>query len=120
MPSRDTKPKIRNKSGRIMMATKAYLPALLITAGLWMGSPIGAAAQEDPAKFFAGKSIDFIIGSAPGGGYGTYAMLLTRHIGKHLPGQPKVVGRNMPGAGSLIAANLLYNKSPRDGTAFGA
>jgi tripartite-type tricarboxylate transporter receptor subunit TctC len=97
--------------GVIAWSSAATLSVLMATA---------VAAQEDPSKFFAGKSIDFIIGSAPGGGYGTYAMLLTRHIGKHLPGQPKVVGRNLPAAGSLVAANLLYNKSPKDGTAFGA
>jgi tripartite-type tricarboxylate transporter receptor subunit TctC len=101
------------------MLVNARLRASLIAIGLSVGATC-AAAQEDPAKFFAGKSVDFIIGSAPGGGYHTYAMLLTRHIGKHLPGQPKVVGRNLPGASSLVAANLLYNKSPKDGTAFGA
>jgi tripartite-type tricarboxylate transporter receptor subunit TctC len=102
------------------MRVKAIMQGVLLAAGLSACLAASAAAQEDPAKFFAGKSIDFIIGSAPGGGYGTYAMLLTRHIGKHLPGQPKVVGRNLPAAGSLVAANLLYNKSPKDGTTFGA
>jgi tripartite-type tricarboxylate transporter receptor subunit TctC len=101
------------------MSIKATMQGILLAAGLSVCA-VGAAAQEDAAKFFAGKSIDFIIGSAPGGGYGTYAMLLTRHLGKHLPGQPKVVGRNLPAAGSLVAANLLYNKSPKDGTTFGA
>jgi tripartite-type tricarboxylate transporter receptor subunit TctC len=102
------------------MSAKATMQGVLLAVNLSVCLVAGAAAQEDPAKFFAGKSIDFIIGSAPGGGYGTYAMLLTRHIGKHLPGQPKVVGRNLPAAGSLVAANLLYNKSPKDGTTFGA
>ena len=77
-------------------------------------------AKGDTEKFFAGKSVDFLIGSAPGGGYGIYAALLSRHIGKHLPGQPSVVARNNPGAGSLVAANLLYNKMPKDGSVFGA
>jgi tripartite-type tricarboxylate transporter receptor subunit TctC len=103
------------------MRLSVRLSASFISVGLAAGVlATDAAAQEDPAKFFAGKSVDFIIGSAPGGGYGTYAMLLTRHLGKHLPGQPKVVGRNLDGAASLIAANLLYNRSPKDGTTFGA
>src|SRR4051794_8743356 len=79
-----------------------------------------AIAQTDVAKFYAGKQVDFIIGSAAGGGYGVYAAVLARHIGRHIPGQPTVVGRNLEGAGSLVAANLLYNKSAKDGTAFGA
>ncbi|MDO9441563.1 MAG: tripartite tricarboxylate transporter substrate-binding protein [Beijerinckiaceae bacterium] len=78
------------------------------------------AAPQDLEKFFAGKNIDFLIGSAPGGGYGIYASVLARHIGKHLPGKPNIVARNLPGAGSLIAANLLYNKLNKDGTVFGA
>jgi tripartite-type tricarboxylate transporter receptor subunit TctC len=96
------------------------LAAFLVAGGFAAAFSTAATAQEDPTRFFAGKTVDFIIGSAPGGGYGTYAMVLNRHFGKHLPGSPKVVGRNLPGAGSLVAANLLYNKSPRDGTAFGA
>jgi tripartite-type tricarboxylate transporter receptor subunit TctC len=93
--------------------------ALLTAAGLALIAK-AAVAQEDPAKFFAGKTIDFIIGSAPAGGYHTYAMLLSRHIGKHLPGSPKIIARTMPGAASLVAANLTYNKAPKDGTEFAA
>jgi tripartite-type tricarboxylate transporter receptor subunit TctC len=104
------------------MKIKTYLSALVIAGGAAAGCALAtnAAAQEDPAKFFAGKTIDFIIGSSPGGGYATYAMALSHHLGKHLPGNPSVVGRNLPGAGSLVAANLLYNKAPKDGLTFGA
>ena len=102
------------------MSNNARLSALLVGVGLVVGTATSAVAQDDLAKAFAGKPIDFIIGSAPGGGYHTYAMLITRHIGKHLPGNPRVVGRNLPGAGSIVAANLLYNKSPKDGSTFGA
>ncbi len=81
----------------------------------------GAQAQQaDAEKFFTGRSVDFLIGSAPGGGYGIYGAVLGRHIGKHLPGKPNVVSRNLDGAGSITAANLLYNKSPKDGSTFGA
>ena len=80
----------------------------------------GAFAQSETEKFFAGKNIDFLIGSAPGGGYGIYGAVLGRHIGKHLPGKPNIVARNLDGAGSITAANLLYNKMPKDGSTFGA
>ena len=78
------------------------------------------AQQNETEKFFAGKNIDFLVGSAPGGGYGIYGAVLGRHIGKHLPGKPNVVTRNLDGAGSITAANLLYNKMPKDGSTFGA
>lgn len=104
------------------MAATSRISAVLIAGGYLAaaGMATEAAAQSDLAKFYAGRTIDFIVGSAPGGGYGTYAMVLSHHIGKHLPGQPTVVARNLEGAGSLIAANLLFNKAPRDGTTFGA
>ena len=64
----------------------------------------GAQAQQaDAEKFFTGRSVDFLIGSAPGGGYGIYGAVLGRHIGKHLPGKPNVVSRNLDGAGSITA-----------------
>src|SRR6185369_7252468 len=59
------------------------------------------------------------IGYSPGGGYDVYARILARHIGRHLSGNPNVVPKNMPGAGSLTLANWLYNVGPKDGTAFG-
>ncbi|HWG04208.1 MAG TPA: hypothetical protein VG271_04255 [Beijerinckiaceae bacterium] len=73
-----------------------------------------------PEAFYAGKKIDFIIGSAAGGGYGIYAELLARFLGRHISGNPQVVPRLMEGAGSLTAANQLYTRSPNDGTAIGA
>jgi tripartite-type tricarboxylate transporter receptor subunit TctC len=55
---------------------------------------------------------------APGGGYDTYARLVARHIRKHLPGQPTVIVKNMPGAGGIILAGHLYSTAPKDGTEF--
>jgi tripartite-type tricarboxylate transporter receptor subunit TctC len=74
---------------------------------------------QDVADFYAGKQVSLYIGYSPGGGYDTYARVLARHIGKHIPGNPTVVPQNMPGAGSLTLANFLYNIAPKDGTAFG-
>src|SRR4051812_12298226 len=67
---------------------------------------------------FAGKSIQLVIGVSPGGGYDLWGRTLAKHFGKHLSGKPAIVPQNMPGAGSLVAANYLYNVAPRDGTAF--
>jgi tripartite-type tricarboxylate transporter receptor subunit TctC len=74
------------------------------------------AKAESAADAFAGKRIQMVIGWDVGGGYDIYARLLARHLGKHLPGNPTIVPQNMPGAGSRLAANWLYNVAPKDGT----
>jgi tripartite-type tricarboxylate transporter receptor subunit TctC len=73
----------------------------------------GAYAQTD---FYAGKQISLLIGTTAGGGYDAYGRLVARPIGRHLPGNPAVVAKNMPGAGGLASANYLYNRAPKDGT----
>jgi tripartite-type tricarboxylate transporter receptor subunit TctC len=78
---------------------------------------VGSGRADD--DFYKGKNINFIIGTAPGGGYDAYSRLIARHIGKHLPGQPSVVPQNMPGAAGIRAANYLYNVAPKDGTVIG-
>jgi tripartite-type tricarboxylate transporter receptor subunit TctC len=75
------------------------------------------AAQESP--FYAGKTIQLIIGFDVGGGYDLYARTVARHMSKHIPGNPQFVPQNMPGAGTRTAANWLYNVGPKDGTAIG-
>lgn len=90
-------------------------PAILIAA-LIAGSLTFAAFRIVHASgFYAGKTIRMIVGFAPGGGYDTYARAVTRHMGKHIPGNPKFVVKNMDGAGSLLAANYLYSKAGADG-----
>jgi tripartite-type tricarboxylate transporter receptor subunit TctC len=79
-----------------------------------------AVAQDAVADFFKGRQINLIIGSSAGGGYDTYARLLGRHLGRHVPGEPAIVPSNMPGAGSNIAAAHIYNVAPKDGTTIGA
>ena len=79
-----------------------------------------APAADAVEAFYTGRTVDFVIGSAAGGGYGVYAAVLARHVGKHIPGRPQVVGRLMDGAGSLTAANQLYSRLPADGSVFGA
>jgi tripartite-type tricarboxylate transporter receptor subunit TctC len=66
-------------------------------------------------SFFAGKTVRIVVGLAPGGGFDTYARLLARHLGRHIPGNPAIVVENMTGAGGLIAANHLYRVAKPDG-----
>jgi tripartite-type tricarboxylate transporter receptor subunit TctC len=77
------------------------------------------AQSGDAAAFYQGKQVTVVVGYPPGGGYDVYARLLVRHMGRNIPGQPSMVPNNMPGAGSMIAANYLYNRAPKDGTVFG-
>jgi tripartite-type tricarboxylate transporter receptor subunit TctC len=80
---------------------------------------ISGAPSAMANDFYAGKTIHVAVGFAAGGGYDTYARIIARHMGKHIPGNPSFVVDNMDGAGSLIAANYTYNKAPRDGTFVG-
>jgi tripartite-type tricarboxylate transporter receptor subunit TctC len=76
-------------------------------------------AQSSVEDFYRGKQLTLIVGYGPGGGYDLTARLVARYIGKYIPGNPSVVVQNMPGAGSMRAANALYVNEPKDGTAFG-
>ncbi len=75
---------------------------------------------QSPAEFYKGKTVDLFIGYSAGGAYDLYARMIARHLGKHIPGNPQVVPKNMEGAGSLRLANWLYSVAPKDGTALGA
>jgi tripartite-type tricarboxylate transporter receptor subunit TctC len=83
-----------------------------------LAAPAAAQAQS-VAEFYKGKTINVIVGYTAGGGYDLYARALARHMGKHLPGSPNFIVQNITGAGSLNAANNLYNVAPKDGTSFG-
>src|SRR5262245_2724640 len=93
--------------------------ALVRAVALLTLSPMAQAQAQDPAAFYKGKSLDLYIGYSAGGGYDVYARALARHMGRFIPGNPTIVPKNMPGAGSLVLANWLYNVAPKDGTAFG-
>ncbi len=76
-----------------------------------------ASARADSVEdFYRGHSVTLIVSSGVGGGYDTYSRVLARHLGRHIPGQPRIVVSNMPGAGSLTAVNYIYNVAPKDGT----
>lgn len=78
----------------------------------------GASKAQD--SFYAEKTIKLIVGFPPGGGHDIYARLLARHLPQHIPGAPKVIVTNMPGAGSLTLANYIFNVAPKDGTEIGS
>jgi len=90
--------------------------ALAIAAALLAA---GDAAAQPSEQFFARKTVTITIGYTAGGSYDLYGRMVARHLGKHIPGQPTLIAQNMPGAGSLKAANYLYEVAPRDGTALG-
>ncbi len=83
-----------------------------------LGSAAALAAGPS-SNFYEGKQITVIVGNPAGSGYDAYARLLTRHMGKYLPGNPSFVVQNMPGAGSINAAQHLASFAAKDGTAFG-
>jgi tripartite-type tricarboxylate transporter receptor subunit TctC len=77
------------------------------------------ARAQSAEEFYKGKTINVMIGFSVGGGYDLYARHLAKYIGRHIPGNPTVVPQNMPGAGSLKAANYLFTAAPKDGTCIG-
>ena len=103
---------MNGKSSIVPLATSAALAALVL--GVAVSPP--AAAQ---GVSYAGKTLTIVVGSDVGGGYDAQARLMARHFGRFMPGNPSVVVQNMPGAGSLLATNFLYNVAAKDGTFFG-
>lgn len=90
--------------GTLQFATIAFAATLLAT-------------PATAADYFAGKTIDLLVGAPPGGGYDIYARVVARHLGRNIPGQPIIVVKNMPGAGSAKAAQFVSAIAPKDGTA---
>lgn len=89
--------------------------------GLLTGiATLAAAVPARAADYYAGKQIEMLIGADVAGGYDTYARAVARHMSKYIPGNPNIIPRNMPGAGSAIAGGQLYRVSPKDGTVIGA
>lgn len=99
-----------------MLKASPWLTVAVLSGALALSSPVRA----DPvADFYKGKNLTIWVGYGTGGGYDTTARVLARHFGKHVPGNPNVVVQNVPGAGSLLAANNLYNIAPKDGSVLG-
>jgi tripartite-type tricarboxylate transporter receptor subunit TctC len=95
---------------RLRIAAAALGAAAVVLAA-------GGAGRAADSDFYAGKTIQVLIGFSSGGGYDLYARTVARYLGRHLPGTPQLLPQNMPGAGSLKVVNYLYNVAPKDGTA---
>src|SRR6267378_8246623 len=100
-----------------MQLANTRIPAGLIALMTLTAPGLTCASAAD---YFAGKSIDLLIGAPPGGGYDIYARTLARHYGRHIPGQPTIVAKNMPGAGSARAAGFISSIAAKDGSVVGA
>ena len=83
------------------------------------GAVLTAEQRQAAEQFYRRKTVSILVGSGAGGGFDTTARLVSRHIGRHIPGEPTVIVVNMPGGGGLVAANHLFNAAPKDGTAIG-
>ena len=92
---------------------------LRLMAALCAGLCIVPARADPVADFYKGAAVNIVVSTSAGGGYDAMARAVARHIGRHIPGQPTVVVRNMPGAGGITAANYLYAAAPRDGSVLG-
>ncbi len=79
-----------------------------------------AALAQSVEEFYRGRQITMLVASAVGGGYDTYARVFARHAGKHVPGHPTLVAKNLPAAAGVAAANALANTSERDGSVIAA
>jgi tripartite-type tricarboxylate transporter receptor subunit TctC len=90
--------------------------AAIVAVGALGAEP---ALAQSVADFYKGKTVTLIISSAAGGGYDALARTIANHLGKHIPGSPAVIVRNMAGAGGIVATNHLYSVAAKDGTVVG-
>lgn len=79
-----------------------------------------AVQAGEVADFYRGKTMTMLISSGAGGGYDTMARILSRHMGRHIPGNPTFINKNMPGAGGIRAANYVFLRAPKDGSLIAA
>jgi tripartite-type tricarboxylate transporter receptor subunit TctC len=96
---------------------RAFSAAILLACTAQVFSS-GAQAQG-ARDFYKGQTISIVVGYRPGGGYDQSARILAKHFPRHIPGNPTMVVRNMPGAGTVVAANYVNNTAPKDGTVIG-
>ena len=99
-----------------MMRTKP-IAGFGVGVASFVAALAASAGDAHAADFYAGKTISFIAGTDVGGGFSIYARAISKYLPRHIPGEPTVVVRNMPGAGGATAAAWLYRIAPKDGTA---
>ncbi len=97
--------------------SKTALACLVAASGASLSTP---ATADSIADFYKGKTMKVIVGSAPGGGYDTYARTTARHLRRFIPGTPNIIVQNRPGAASINAANFVYTVAPQDGSIIAA
>ena len=100
----------------IVFILSCYLLPGTVTAGQ---AAKAAFDEKAVAGFYQGKTVRIVVGFSAGGGYDQYSRVIARHLSKHIPGNPAVIVDNMPGVGSIIAANHVFNAAPKDGTIIG-
>ena len=93
------------------MHIKGTIQIVTLVAAVFLCVAATTAAQD----FYKGKTVRIVVGYSPGGGFDTFSRLIGRYLGKHIPGKPTILVMNMPGAGSLVAANRVYAMQPGDG-----
>ena len=100
-----------------MASARRWVRGLAVLAGATL---IVGGVRAVASDFYAGKTVNFIVGTDVGGGFSIYGRVLSRHLGRFIPGAPTLVMKNMPGAGGATAANYLYRIAPKDGTVIGS
>src|SRR5262245_13421287 len=107
-------PALLTLATRLRMASAS----LFALCGL-VGTCVPQAKADAVADFYRARTVPIVVSSSAAGGYDTLARVIARHIGRHLPGNPAFIVRNMPGAGGITATNFLYNNAERDGSVIG-
>jgi tripartite-type tricarboxylate transporter receptor subunit TctC len=97
-----------------------FLSRVLILATAAALGGIGFAHAESVADFYRGKTVTLVVSSSPGGGYDIMSRTIAKYLPAHIPGKPRIVVQNMPGAGGIIAMNYFYRNAPKDGSFIGA
>ena len=114
-------PKSGNRfSEKIMLKRTGMEPRAFAGVLAVVLASASAARAETAEDFYKGRQIRLIVGSGAGDGYDIWSRLIARHMGRHVPGRATIIVQNMPGAGTITAANYLFNIAPRDGTVFGS
>ncbi len=98
---------------------KRFSSATISLLAIAMVMTMVPAISFGATPFYEGKTIRIIVGVSPGGAFDNYARILSRHMGKYIPGKPTIIIENMTGAGGLISANHLYRATKPDGLTIG-
>jgi tripartite-type tricarboxylate transporter receptor subunit TctC len=98
------------------LSVRAWVLAAAILAGSGAQSMFAQSAAAEVADFYRGKTLEIAVGTGVGGGYDANARLVSRHLGRFLPGNPTIMVNNMPGGGGIRAANNLFHRAARDGS----